>query len=196
MTYHKIAESLGLDQKGDIAAAKLLDSFIDSSPKLNFLENKATIICGAGPSLKKDLEKIKKTKNITFIAADGATEALLEKNIIPDIIVSDLDGNWDAIKKAYDKGSILVIHAHSDNIDKMKKYLPEIKRFIGTTQTPAFSKLYNFGGFTDGDRAAYLAEHFNAKPIGLMGMDFGEIIGEYSGSIDAQFTIKKLSIII
>jgi hypothetical protein len=32
--------------------------------------------------------------------------------------------------------------------------------------------LVNFGGFTDGDRAVFLADHFKAKNIYLVGFDF------------------------
>jgi Uncharacterized Rossmann fold enzyme len=34
------------------------------------------------------------------------------------------------------------------------------------------NKVYNFGGFTDGDRCVFLADEMNAKSITLVGMDF------------------------
>ena len=37
--------------------------------------------------------------------------------------------------------------------------------------------VYNFGGFTDGDRSVFWAEEFGAKEIILIGMDFGIHIG-------------------
>ena len=40
--------------------------------------------------------------------------------------------------------------------------------------------VYNFGGFTDGDRAVFLAEELGAKKIFLIGFDFGEIVGKWS----------------
>ena len=40
--------------------------------------------------------------------------------------------------------------------------------------------MYNWGGFTDGDRAIMLAEIMAAQEIFLVGMDFGPIIGRYS----------------
>ena len=48
---------------------------------------------------QKSLTHIKKCKNVTKIVADGAVRALLEKNIKPDILVTDLDGDLDSIKK-------------------------------------------------------------------------------------------------
>ena len=54
--------------------------------------------------------------------------------------------------------------------------------------------MYNFGGFTDGDRAVFLAVHFNAKKIFLIGFDFNNTIGEYSfvEKKDKKNKIKKL----
>ena len=48
------------------------------------------------------------------------------------------------------------------------------------TQTKPVGRVHNFGGFTDGDRCVFLANHFKAKKIILLGMDFGTRIGRYS----------------
>ena len=37
--------------------------------------------------------------DVTKIVADGAVRALLEKNIKPDILMTDLDGDLKSIKK-------------------------------------------------------------------------------------------------
>ena len=50
--------------------------------------------------------------------------------------------------------------------------MKELNPVIGTTQIEPISDVYNFGGFTDGDRAVFLAEHFGAKEIELVGFDF------------------------
>ena len=91
----------------------------------------------------------------------------------------------------------MIIHAHGDNKEKIKKYLPEIKgSLIGTTQTDSsvFKNLYNFGGFTDGDRAVFLILRMNPKAIILAGMDFGEEIGEYSKTKITSIPIKRLKL--
>ena len=56
----------------------------------------------------------------------------------------------------------MVVHAHGDNIEKIH-LVKNFKNCIGTTQTKSFGKLHNFGGFTDGDRCVFLANHFKAK---------------------------------
>ena len=56
-------------------------------------------------------------------------------------------------------------------------------------------KVHNFGGFTDGDRCVFLANHFKAKKIILLGMDFGTRIGKYSKTrvISRTIKIKKIA---
>ena len=91
-------------------------------------------------------------------------------------------------------GSILVVHAHGDNIDKIRKYSSELKNnIVGTIQINpvAYENLFNFGGFTDGDRAVFIADHFQAKAIYLVGFDFDSIIGIYS-QIEKKDKIQKL----
>jgi 2-amino-4-hydroxy-6-hydroxymethyldihydropteridine diphosphokinase len=190
LLYKKIINDLELNFKDDEKSAYLLDStlkkkqIVDLKKIENLIKNKEIIVLAAGPSLEKSIKRHKKNigENIT-IAADGATSALIENNIIPDIIVSDLDGCVSDQITANAKGSIIVIHAHGDNIDSLKKYVEAFPgRIIGTTQIDpsSFKELYNFGGFTDGDRAVFLAEHFKAKKISLMSFDFNGKIGKYS----------------
>ena len=77
--------------------------------------------------------------------------------------------------------SIFVVHAHADNKTKLE-FVKNFKNCIGTTQSKPVNKIENFGGFTDGDRAVFLASHFCAKKIILFGMDFGERIGKSSNT--------------
>ncbi|RLG10171.1 hypothetical protein DRN73_08505 [Candidatus Pacearchaeota archaeon] len=202
MVYKEIAKILGLDEVKDKKAAKILNEILPE-PNFNILEKiiagKDVIVFGAGPSLKEDIMNIKSKKlhkELKIIAADGAVKALIEEKIFPDILVTDLDGDEKSILKANKHGTITLIHAHSDNILKIKKIVPKLKKdnILGTTQCEEFGKLKNFGGFTDGDRAVFLAEHFNAKLIILAGMDFGEKIGKYSGEFIRERKLKKLKI--
>jgi uncharacterized Rossmann fold enzyme len=95
---------------------------------------------------------------------------------LPEVICTDLDGNSEAdIEKeilACEQGSLVLIHAHGDNIDKLEKYVPRFKRFIATTQARPFDKVFNFGGFSDGDRCVFVAREFEAQGIKLASFDF------------------------
>lgn len=195
----KIVERLGLDQEADLEASKVLNGILpepDIAELKKLIYGKECVVLGAGPSLDEDLKKLesKGWMNKSFISADGATSALL-KYRPPDIIVTDLDGNVDDQLKAWKGGSWLVLHAHGDNLVKIRKVAPQIDvRVIGTTQVEPFGKLFNFGGFTDGDRAAFTAQELGASRIYLVGMDLGSEIGKYSSGKDPKRKIVKLSI--
>jgi hypothetical protein len=147
------------------------------------IRGKPVLIFGAGPSLEKSLKEIIALglhDYFVVIAADGATTALLEHNIIPDVVVTDLDGRVEDLLKADRLGAIMVVHAHSDNVKALREYVPRLTKVVGTTQVEELPNIYNFGGFTDGDRAAFLAEEMGARAIVLAGMDLGQIVGKYS----------------
>lgn len=160
---------------------------------------KDALICGAGPSLERDLSLLKDNellRDFVKISADGATSALLELGHISDVIVTDLDGNLSDILQATSKGALPVIHAHSDNIPLLRTYLPKFERALGTTQVLPTCNVYNFGGFTDGDRCVFLADAMGTRSIILVGMDFGKEIGKYSKKekVNYQSKRKKLKI--
>jgi len=202
--YLKIAEDLNFKIKDDISATKIFNKLLAKKKliEIQYLKklifNKEVIVFGAGPSLEKKIELFKhKLSNKIKISADGATSALIENGILPDIIVTDLDGKIIDQINANSKGSLIIIHAHGDNIETIKKYLQEFKGFIlGTIQSDpkSFNYLYNFGGFTDGDRAVFIADYFQAKSINLIGFDYDGKIGKYSFSDkkDKNLKMKKL----
>jgi len=202
--YKEIVNDFGFSIKMDKLASSILDELLQEktlSSKKELKElifNKEVFVFGAGPSLEYSIEiHKKKLAGKLKIAADGATTALLEKNIQPELIVTDLDGKVSDQIKSNSRKSILVVHGHGDNIDKIKRYIPEFKgKIIGSTQTDPkkYKNVYNFGGFTDGDRAVFLADHFKAKKIYLIVFDFNGEIGKYSFAEekDKNLKLKKL----
>lgn len=196
LQYRKILQDFGYDRKKDRDAALLLDSILKKQYPVSKLKKlifrKTVFVIGSGPSLQNSINTIKKFKNTVIICADSALKPLLQKEIMPKIIVTDLDGDLQLLHKA-SKHSIMVVHAHGDNADRLE-FAKDFKRCIGTTQTPEVGKVYNFGGFTDGDRGVFLASHFGAAKIILFGMDFGPRIGSYSGTKkqDRKVKLKKL----
>ena len=160
------------------------------------IEGKQIIVIGAGKSLENSTAFLRKNKKSVKIVANGAVQALIEKKIKPDIVVTDLDGNLSSLYEAERIGAIMVVHAHSDNIDRLKKIIPKFKHVIGSTQMMPVKNVYNFGGFTDGDRCVFLAEEFGASEIILVGMDFGREIGRYSKDFikDPKLKVKKMKV--
>jgi len=179
--YERILEDFGFDRAGDEEAALFLSHMLTEENTVSLSELKALIsgkpvlVCGNAPRLRDDLSEIN-LSDFTVIVADGAAAVLMDMDIVPEVICTDLDGNSETdIEKeilACEKGSIVLIHAHGDNIDKLEKYVPLFKRFIATTQAKPFDRMYNFGGFSDGDRCVFVAREFGAKSVKLAGFDF------------------------
>lgn len=191
--YNEILKEFKYSYKKDLQAAVLLDSLLETQNHINkvqdLVNNQNIFVIGAGPSLSYAIPILQKYKKIVKIAADSAVKLLVDNGIKPDIIVTDLDGDEKTLKKIGSSKSIFIVHAHGDNISKLY-FIKNFKNCIGTTQTKPFGKLYNFGGFTDGDRAVFLASNFNAKKIILFGMDFGKRIGKYSDTKQSERKIK------
>ena len=199
--YQDIRRQFGYSTQTDQQAADVLSRLIrrkalDIKILRRKIEGKQIIVIGAGKSLENSTAFLKKNKKSIKIVADGAVQALIERKIKPDIVVTDLDGNLSFLFEAERIGAIMVVHAHSDNIDKLKKIIPKFKHVIGSTQMMPVKNVYNFGGFTDGDRCAFLAEEFGAGEIILVGMDFGREIGRYSKDFikDPKLKMEKMRV--
>ena len=199
--YQQILADFGFDRGEDERAAEILAKLIEHHDIIEIeslsemLRDKTVYIFGAGPSLEQEIqvENFQKEYDGIHIAADGATSALVKNGIIPDIIVTDLDGKVMDQVKANEKGAIVVLHAHGDNIETIKKWTPKFtQKVLGTTQAKPIGTIQNFGGFTDGDRAVHLAAQFKAKKIILVAFNFEEP-GEYSYNFDIKTKVKKLT---
>ncbi len=188
--YTEILEDFGFSRKNDEESAKLLDEILSTEGCLTLDDlgqivgfSDKFIVFGAGPSLKEHVKMLKEEydlRDYVLVAADGATTALIEERLVPDIIATDLDGNLDDILLANVRGANVAIHAHGDNIDKIASLTPFFTSVLGTTQAQPIGNLYNFGGFTDGDRAMFLVVALGASEMILAGMDFGDVVTRYS----------------
>jgi len=201
--YTKIVNKLNYNPRKDKEAALLLGELLKGrETSLENLRQRAArrpiLIFGAGPSLEKDIERIMETQLLEkccLITADGATTGLLKvANKSPDIIVTDLDGVIEDIQTANKRGSYIVIHAHGDNMPQLKQYARTFTTVIGTTQVEPIEGLHNFGGFTDGDRAVFLAGILSKEPIALAGMNLGNIVGKYSKKQVPSIEIKRIKL--
>ena len=170
------------------------------------IQNNKALVIGAGPSIEESTVQnyileiyncgkgkfnTAMSENMVVIAADGATEMCLDLGIIPDFVVTDLDGDYESLNRADSGGSIMVVHAHGDNFDNITSHVPYFSNVIGTTQNFPLKNVYNFGGFTDGDRSVSLAVEFLAREILLVGMDFDSKIGFFSKRKVSNLELKK-----
>ena len=189
--YGAIVEQFGYDMKTDQEAADLLSGYIKNvamplEVAQKRVEGKNILVCGAGPSIQDNLVAIKDyglLDDTVVFAADGATTACMENEIIPDFILTDLDGRMEDIVVAQKQGAIVVIHAHGDNIPALNLWVTRLlegRAMMGSTQIRPRPDVHNLGGFTDGDRCVFWAEGLRAAKIALAGMDLGNMIGRYS----------------
>jgi uncharacterized Rossmann fold enzyme len=176
--YKKIVDDFGYKIEEDKKAAHILSRLLeekkrgDKTELTKIIEKNEVTVCGAGKNLENEIDKIKGM----VMAADEATSVLMKNGIVPGIIVTDLDGDIEWQIRANERGSIVIIHAHGQNSDALKKWIPCFGgKIIGTTQAEPFDAIYNFGGFTDGDRAYCIAHHFKARIIHLIGFDWDSV---------------------
>lgn len=186
--YKQILKEFNFSKKEDEYSAKILSELLKNKKLAKLSELKKLIfgkeVAIVGTAIKKSEIKKLKNANYCIISADNSTTFLLKENILPDIITTDLDGIVENQIKANEKGSLVIVHAHGDNINAIKKYTPQFNgKIIGTTQSTPFNKIYNFGGFTDGDRAVFLAKHFLAEKIFLFGFNFKKVVDKENKEI-------------
>ena len=197
--YERVLQIFKFTKEKDVKARDILYEFrknYDPESKIKSIEramaDKSLYFFGAGPNLIDHLkfieDKIKSNRNRYFIvAADGSARALNNFSIIPDLIFSDLDGlNYDRVDYFLKLNSIIIIHGHGDNIDKIQAIksllLTPNENIICTTQVESRYPIINPGGFTDGDRSVYFCH--SLAPISqnftLFGYEFKGKIGAFS----------------
>ena len=133
--YPKICEFLNIDDNEDL---KALQEIIQSHPsnyseiKLrNILEEKLVYAIAPGIHLEENfseyLEKHAKASDV-LISADGATSYVISQGIVPNFIVTDLDGAIGDQLTAQLKGSIPIVHVHGDNLEAVKANIVQISK--------------------------------------------------------------------
>jgi uncharacterized Rossmann fold enzyme len=89
--------------------------------------------------------------------------------------VTDLDGATEAFVEMNRAGTVIVVHAHGDNMALLRRWVPRFPGpLVGTTQARPFGRIHNFGGFSDGDRAVFLAHALGAGEVLLAGFDLDD----------------------
>ncbi len=108
-------------------------------------------------------------KRGVLIAVEGYTaRRLLRLGLKPDLVVTDLDFEPEAL---FELDSVILAHAHGDNIDVFLRLCPKLKKVIPTVQVWPKCPSLLVPGFTDGDRAVYLAYYMGARVIRIYGFN-------------------------
>ncbi len=91
-------------------------------------------------------------------------------------MVTDLDKNPATVERLTERGVPVAVHGHGDNLDAIRTVVPNCDHeyVLPTTQAAPYGPVRNVGGFTDGDRAAFLADHAGAARLVFVGWDFDD----------------------
>ncbi len=174
--YRDICSDFGYDPDADSMSVRVLKAvtmnsdLCDDDAIAPLIGGTVTVV-GDSPGLEEDISRLPPEGCV--ICSGSAVLRLLRAGIRPDIVVTDLDGNINAQLEASSDGAVTLILAHGDNTDLVRSYAP---LFAGpvvlTTQGRPENTVFNYGGFTDGDRCVCLAREFGARRILLLGFDF------------------------
>jgi uncharacterized Rossmann fold enzyme len=185
--YRALCAEFGYREADDLAAARELHPLVPAASRFRNLgvlvrNRKEVAIVGAGPSLERTRPDALAGRVV--VACDGATTWLREAGVVPQLVVTDLDGAPEDLEWAAQQGSCMVAHAHGDNRPALRDLAPRLgPQLYGTYQcTPdaSLEPMRNVGGFTDGDRAVLLCEALGARSALLFGFDFDAPPSRYS----------------
>ena len=182
--YRRIVASFGYSTAADRRSAHALADGLasrDAHRATDALDRRIAgadvVVAGDGPSLDATIAEVtddaRSAGDTAVIAADGAAERLRDADVTVDAAVTDLDGSPETCAALSHEGVPVAVHAHGDNAGAIEEWLPRFDHdaVVGTTQCRPERGLANHGGFTDGDRAAFLADAMGARTIGLAGFD-------------------------
>lgn len=183
--YEELRRAFGFPFEREEASAELLESLLpprartDPIPRLRArLAGRPAVVVGLAPSWGPPplWRRPAGAEPPAVLAADGATATCLNAGIVPTVVVTDLDGPVASEVTANGRGSLVVVHAHGDNRSAIAEWVPQFPgELAGSWAGPPRGPLLNVGGFTDGDRAAFLAAHAGAREVLLWGFDFDRV---------------------
>lgn len=172
--YLRILETFGFDREGDEEAAAVAASLTlrDDTARLEELCTGRTVtVCGNAPCLKEETSRCEGT----VFAADAAADVLWRAGIRPDAVFTDLDGAEESFFAMNREGTVMVVHAHGDNIPLVRRWVPRFEGpLVLTCQSRPFGHVHNWGGFSDGDRAVFAADALGAAQVIILGFDLDD----------------------
>ncbi|MWG33566.1 6-hydroxymethylpterin diphosphokinase MptE-like protein [Halomarina oriensis] len=174
--YEAIVHEFGYDRTGDERVRDRLAALTTpfDHDRLPRFDGATVAVCGAAPNLTEDLPRASAADVV--VAASTAADTCLDHGVTVDCMVTDLDKNPETAVELTRTGTPVAAHAHGDNLPLVEAYVPRMAAewTLPTTQVEPVGPVENFGGFTDGDRAAFLADHFGADRLVFPGWEFDD----------------------
>lgn len=176
--YEAILTEFGYDRRGDERARELLaEATVPfESDRLTLPTGATVVVAGAGPSLETAASIERAARGDAVFAASTAADVLEDHGVTVDLLITDLDKNPETVRRLTERGTPVAVHAHGDNLDAIERVVPDCVPglVLPTTQAAPRAHVCNHGGFTDGDRAAFLADHVGADSLAFVGWDFDD----------------------
>ncbi|MEA1932360.1 MAG: 6-hydroxymethylpterin diphosphokinase MptE-like protein [Euryarchaeota archaeon] len=176
--YEAILADLGFDRSADETArdiaAEMAHPF--DHDRLADLDGATVAVVGAAPSLSAELASFEPASVDAIVAASTAVDVLADHGLSVDLMVTDLDKNVETARELTHDGTPVAAHAHGDNIPTLREWLPQFdpEWTLVTTQAEPRDPIENVGGFTDGDRAAFICDAFGAAELRFLGWNFDD----------------------
>lgn len=197
--YDRVLTSLGLERERDYHACRLLDLLLSTRMDAvsearrllsELIGGGRVLVVGDSPG-----SGCPRPGGMVLVAADASYGKCVEEGVAPDVVVTDLDGVPG--EPLGSGGPVLVVHAHGDNVELLARLLPTVRGpFIGTAQYKCSPRVEVPGGFTDGDRAVYLALYYGAERVYLYGFDFssvGRLVKPSGARVSVSAKLAKLA---
>lgn len=176
--YEQILSDMGFDRGGDERARDRLAALCAENagavlPSLDY-SGQTVAIAGGAETLPAEFAVARSADVV--VAASMAAQRLREEGIAVDCMVTDLDKTPETARELTTEGVPVAVHAHGDNIPAVEAHVPGFDHefLLPTTQARPTDTVWNFGGFTDGDRAAFLADALGAETLVFPGWEFDD----------------------
>lgn len=173
--YELLLADFGFDRADDERARDRLARWAESFDTDRLGVGDASVaVVAPGPSLDDEIGRLDGADRV--VAASNAADRLLDRGRRPDLVVTDLDKTPGTAARLSRAGTPVAVHAHGDNLSALDRWLPEHDpaNVLATTQAEPVGPVVNHGGFTDGDRGAFLADALGAAELRYVGWDLDD----------------------
>jgi len=174
--YKAVLADFGFDRAADERARDVAAELATplSLDRLGDWRGTTVAVAGAAPRLGDDVALARDADVV--VAASVAADVLADRGVTVDCMVTDLDKNPETAVELARDGTPVVAHAHGDNVPAVREWVPRLadEATLATTQAAPVGPVRNVGGFTDGDRAAFLADHLGAAELVFPGWEFDD----------------------
>jgi uncharacterized Rossmann fold enzyme len=174
--YEAILADFGFERAADERARDVAAELSTPFPlhRLGDWRGATVAVAGAAPRLADDVDLARDADVV--VAASTAVDVLRDRGVEVDCMVTDLDKNPETAAALTRDGVPVAAHAHGDNVPAVREWLPRFadEWTLATTQAAPTGPVVNPGGFTDGDRAAFLADHVGAGELVFPGWEFDD----------------------